>query len=258
MADNAAPRIFQSPNGVSDVERGKSTIDLDFIAQQSERLITLLAWIVKGPPLLGKYSLAELLDLPPLKAVAGYLNFYKIHIVVLARILASVKKGESIDAQITELESSLDAYTNEAFHVAHRVLLDIPPNPWRNIKAGPVIIVLAPLLKNDQRFVREWNNYLNIYQALVQSGVAVTSYLSDQGRDIRNETSRKVKEIREMVKGIKESINLDNVIKYRYEQRLEFIELDLGKRVQSAQSEVEKAKHYLQNTLSVVQTAQRL
>ena len=238
----------------------QGAIDPDFLARQSKWLITLLTWITKGPPFMGKYALfgENFLDIPPLKAVAGYLNYYKIHLVVLARVLASIKKAEPIGNLIKVLEDNISGYVKETSEVTDRVMREIPASPWRNVNPGPVIILLAPSLKQDQRFVQEWNTYLNVYQALTQAGVEVTGFLAEQGRDTERTTPQKIAELRDEVKKIKESIGLDIVIKRRYDERVDWVYLNLTKQVQPARRAAEEAGSFLQKALIEAQKAQRL
>jgi hypothetical protein len=198
----------------------QGTVDPVFLAEQTKRLISLIGWIFKGPPLMGNWSLASLLDLPPLRAVGGYLNFFKVHLTILAMVLASVKKAEPIRTRIDDLQKNIDTYTEETSQIAARIHREFPPSPWTNVKHGPIVIVMAPLLKQDPKFVREWNAYLDAYQALMQFSSSVTEYLADQGKSIERETPHKLAELRAEVERLKTSTSIDVIFKHQYNKLL--------------------------------------
>jgi hypothetical protein len=235
-----------------------STVDPVFLAEQTKRLITLITWIFKGPPLKGNWSLATLMELPPLRAVAGYLDFYKAHLTILAMVLASVKKVEPIRTKIGELQDNINAYRKQTSEVVTRIQNEFPTSPWTNVKGGPLIIVLAPLLKQDPKFVTEWNTYLDAYQALMQFSSSVTESLADQGNRIERETPQILTELRAELEKIKTSISIDVVLKFEYAKLLDFIELDVKTRVQSARSAATDAHKVVQKALDEVRKAQRL
>jgi hypothetical protein len=239
----------------------QATFDLDFLARQTTALVTALGWVFGGPPLLSKYSLAALLDLPPLAAVQGYLDYYSTHLTVLARILASVQKAEPVDRAITELEKNVETYTAKANEVARRARRDIQPSPFATIPAGTAFVAVlgAPYLSRNREFVAAWNTHLGIYQVLVENAVEVARYHAQQGDAIIQETLARAPELRGAIEEIKAKISLDVVIKLRYEERLNRVELDLRTRVQDARAAARDIVPYLeQGPLAEARRAQRL
>jgi hypothetical protein len=246
------PKADLSVTDVSTVIEVSSfaSIDPDFLARKSKYLITLLNWLIKRG--------AEAWDLPGPGAYARfYLNFFKVHLVVLARVLVSVKKIEPIANQVEELERNIASYVKETNDVARKTLKDFPASPWQDINSG-IVIMLAPVLAQDRRFVEEWNRRLNAYETLFRAGVEVTEYLVEQGRDIERETPQKVAELHAEIEKLEASISMDILNKLAYKRKLDWLILSLTRDVQPARHAAEEANSFLQKGLLEAQRAQRL
>jgi hypothetical protein len=236
----------------------QGALDPVFLAEQSKWLITLAGWIIKGPPLKGEWGLASLMDMQPLKAVAGYLNYYKAHLTLLAIVLASIKKVEHIDKRINELKKNISSYIKQTSEVVTRIQREYPPSPWTNVKNGSLVILLAPVLTHDLKFVKEWNTYLDVYQTVMQLSSSVTEYLIDQGNNIERESPQKLAELRAEVERLKTTTSIDIILKYQYESLLDSIEFSIKTEVQSARSAATDAHKLVLKALNEVQKAQRL
>lgn len=79
---------------------------------------------------------------------------------------ASVEKAEPVDSQISELERNLRDYAAKANDFARRARTDIPATAWASMPAGSALLVIlgVGVLRQDPRFVKEWNTYLAMYQ----------------------------------------------------------------------------------------------
>jgi hypothetical protein len=204
-------------------------IDPSFLARQTSHLTTLLIWLITGtgPPFLRKFSLAEYLNLPPLRAVALYANFYKTHLTMLAEILASTKKAEPIGEALSRLKQNLDKYVGESNRVANRVLHEFPSSPWDLVKQGPLIMVMAPILIENPTFVQQWNEFVACYSSLMRSGLEVTEVLAQQGRDIERETPKKIDEITDRIDQMDKNTAYARLLEGTLRKQLNFIVLRL-------------------------------
>jgi hypothetical protein len=203
----------------------KAAVDADWIASQTSLLITSLGWIFGGPPLFTKYSLAEILRLPALTAVKGYLAYYNIHMSVLATILASIDKSSSIADDIRDLRQNLDSYVATATSFATKAR-SFPASPWSAIPQAPAFVALlfAGQLARDDHFVREWNTYLDVYQVLAENALEVARQLGKEGDQIVSDTPAKLSELRNAIDAVKTTSNVDVVLKHEYSSRIDYIQ----------------------------------
>jgi hypothetical protein len=236
-------------------------IDPDSIARQTRNLMRGLGWIFGGPPLLSKYSLAAVLELPALTAAKGYLSYYSFHFTVLARVLASVEKGEPIDAEISRLEQNFKDYIAKTNDFVRHARADVPASPFAGMPSAAAffVVLTAAQLKRDPRFVQEWNTYLGINQVLMENAVEVAKYLGHEGDQIYRETPARLDELRKAVDAITGKISLDVVLKYRYKERIDWIQVLVLPEVSAAASAANSVAGDLERgPLAAARSANRL
>ena len=234
----------------STVLESSVAVSWELLAEHSNKLIMVLKWLIKGP-------VAESLDLPPLKAVAGYLDYYKLHLALLATVLASIKRAEPIGDHIAELQRTVDSYIGETESVCNRLRTDVPQRPWTNMNPA-ALVMLAPVLAQDQRFVMAWNSHLATYKALVRASAEVTDYLVQQGRGIEQGGRQQADELRAEVDALEARNGLDLVLKYRYRQHIDSISLQVGHRVTRARVAAESVGREMRLALAEAQKVQDL
>jgi hypothetical protein len=243
-----------SPALTKEAVAHRPTVDPDTLADHAKQLLSGLRWIFK------ELLPEEILRLPESGAVGQYLKYYETHVIVVARVLASVQKGEPTAEALRELKATIDDYVITATDFARRAPRDVPPSPWARIPAALALLVVlgAPILARDPRFRAAWNSYLAVNQLLVENATAVGRYLGQQGAEIGRTLPGALTELRKAVEEITVKFSTDLVVKNRYKEQIDWLELD-GDKVRHAAATVRDTTANLESgPLLQARRAQRL
>lgn len=94
---------------------------------------------------------------------------------------------------------------------------------------------------------------------LVENAFEVAKYLGSEGDEIMRETPTRLAELRKAVDAVEAKISLDVVLKYRYKERVDWVEIDLLPKVREAASAAKGAAALIERgPLTDARQAQRL
>ena len=72
----------------------------------------------------------------------GYLSYYKFHLTVLARVVASVQKAEPIDEAIAAVKSNFEEYLSKVGYITSGVREDVPLDPLKEVSAAQRLLAV--------------------------------------------------------------------------------------------------------------------
>lgn len=219
-------------------------------------LISILAYIIKGPPLLSGFSLGNLFGvLSEARILAAYMDYHKVHLMMLDIVISVFDEFQPIKDELTNLEGNINNYRDDARKVAFNGGKLLSKNLYKGVGNNEQVI-LRGYSKSHPEFIRNWNIYLDTLKSSLKSASVVCDYISSQGGMIINDTKSKLAIIKQKLDGIQEEYVLEKVGKNRYKEKIIYIENILLPKVSKAKAEIEDLNKKIvvqQNQINSVQ-----
>ncbi|WNQ13867.1 hypothetical protein MJA45_12880 [Paenibacillus aurantius] len=162
------------------------------------------------------------------------LEYHKIHFQYLLTVLAAVENMKPVDQPVEAIKKNLDDYVLETEDL-FRTLEEIPDSPFEDMnKMG--LILLAPAIKQNPILKKQYNDLLDTYQNITQQGLNGASAAAETGRRMEADGKEKTRELLEKLSAMEAQGAIDRLLIETYKKKVQFIQLDLGTRIQRTRS----------------------
>ncbi|WJH33360.1 hypothetical protein N6H14_25325 [Paenibacillus sp. CC-CFT747] len=149
-------------------------------------------------------------------------------------VLAAVENMKPVDQPVEAIKKNLDDYVLETEDL-FRTLEEIPESPFDDMnKMG--LILLAPAIKQNTVLKKQYNDLLDTYQNIAQQGLNGASAAAETGRRMEADGKEKTRELLEKLSAMEAQGAIDRLLIETYKKKVQFIQLDLGTRIQRTRS----------------------
>jgi hypothetical protein len=166
----------------------------------------------------------------------GYAGMWSDHLGFLLDVQSSIERAAPVDAALERLERGLQALAESVDRAAQQIaqLPTVPPG-------GFALLILAPAIRADPELAAEYNLTLQEWEEAARVATEHAREMGDTATRFQTETPVRIGALREAVQKAKADNVLDDVLRARYLQRLDLLELAVTRRVLPAVQKAERA-----------------
>lgn len=182
----------------------------------------------------------------------GYASLWSVHLGYLLEVKSAIDRAAPVDEAIGRLERGIQELA-EAVDQAAAQIGRLPTAP----PGGFALILLAPAIRADPVLSAEFNALLQEWEDAARAATEHAGEMVDTATRFRTETLDQVDALRLVIKDSKTDKPLDDVLKDRYRQRLDLLELAVTRTVVPAVQKAEQADRHAQACWTAAHNAER-
>jgi hypothetical protein len=182
----------------------------------------------------------------------GYAGMWSDHLGFLLEVQSSIERAAPVDAAIERLDRGLQALA-ESVDRSARQMAQLPTVP----PGGFALLILAPAIRADPELAAEYNRTLQEWEDAARVATEHAREMGDTAIRFHTETPARIAALREVVQKAKTDNVLDDVLKERYLQRLDLLELAVTRRVVPAVQKAERAGQHARASWTAARNVER-